>query len=574
MSSSSRHRRTPERMQISVMPPASPGTESYPTEREIPISVSTPEFFEAASIPKMRAEPAPGAPPGPIAILVCHGMGQQVPFETLDCVAKTIVDSTHAQHPTANVRLVHSEHDERMPRAELKFTLAGTTREVTVHLYEAYWAPVTEGQVRLIDAVRFLIGAGWHGIGFSLRGSFQRRMFGHEASMPLKSGTSLVLLFALLSIAAVIGLAFAAFLLAAGEIARAFLPGIPNLPLLSAIACELRLYAVAIFPIAAIILVTMIKPIRRGVEARPALCKVLQPILNGLALLALGVTVAAFVDLLRELPGIIASAGDLASPYGRGETANSGKATAHAILGVVVWLIGVAGLFKIRSFLIQYVGDVAVYVSSHTVSRFSEIRNKIQGICLEVAAFIYGAKRADGSGNLYDHVIVVGHSLGSVVAYDALNGIINRAMIEGTSKEGGEGNGERLDVVRRTPLFLTFGSPLDKTAFIFRSQLKDAIFREALAEAVQPLIQSYAYRPTRWINIFSPADWISGSLEFYDDPVATSQSEEKRELRAEPERVQNRPDRNAFLPLAAHTGYWNHPGVGEALFEAITEVVG
>ncbi|MGA2214415.1 MAG: hypothetical protein ABSH31_14160, partial [Bryobacteraceae bacterium] len=51
----------------------------------------------------------------------------------------------------------------------------------------------------------------------------------------------------------------------------------------------------------------------------------------------------------------------------------------------------------------------------------------------------------------------------------------------------------RQNVVGRTRALITFGSPLDKTAFLFRTQSnhpRDEM-REELAASVQPLILSY-----------------------------------------------------------------------------------
>ena len=47
------------------------------------------------------------------------------------------------------------------------------------------------------------------------------------------------------------------------------------------------------------------------------------------------------------------------------------------------------------------------------------------------------------------------------------------------------------DYVDRTKLLLTFGSPLDKTAFVFATRGDASEARGRLAEARQPLIKSY-----------------------------------------------------------------------------------
>jgi hypothetical protein len=118
-------------------------------------------------------------------------------------------------------------------------------------------------------------------------------------------------------------------------------------------------------------------------------------------------------------------------------------------------------------------------------------------------------------------------------------------------------------VIERTPLFLTFGSPLDKTAFLFAVQAEGTSeAREALAGSVQPLILSYENRPARWINIWSPWDIISGPLDLYDYPLGAS--DEKNE-----QRVQNAIDPDATTLLIAHTEYWKNPLVIETLYDAI-----
>ena len=106
--------------------------------------------------------------------------------------------------------------------------------------------------------------------------------------------------------------------------------------------------------------------------------------------------------------------------------------------------------------------------------------------------------------------MVVGHSLGSVVAYDVLNRLLIDHLVKPDTAP---------EIAKRTRLFLTFGSPLDKTAFIFGAQGAGTEAREALAASVQPLISDAQVRP-RWVNIYSTWDIISGLLDFYDLPVS------------------------------------------------------
>jgi hypothetical protein len=149
---------------------------------------------------------------------------------------------------------------------------------------------------------------------------------------------------------------------------------------------------------------------------------------------------------------------------------------------------------------------------------------------------------------------LVGHSLGSVIAYDTLN----RLMLDDWLCGGA------LQVAERTATMVTFGSPLNKTAFLFTIQGKDTLhIRERLASTVQPLIMSYPkFRKLKWINVYSRNDIVSGDLKFYDlpgyqdDPVPAVA-------------VQNIKDRDAAVPLVAHVAYWKNKTVWKELLSAI-----
>src|SRR5580765_5102149 len=82
------------------------------------------------------------------AILVWHGMGQQVPFETIERVARSLVTYDRLQHQhqaVTTVRLVELG-EESAWRAEVQITDAdGHPHDV--HIYEAYWAPLTQGAI-------------------------------------------------------------------------------------------------------------------------------------------------------------------------------------------------------------------------------------------------------------------------------------------------------------------------------------------------------------------------------------------------------------------------------------------
>ena len=220
------------------------------------------------------------------------------------------------------------------------------------------------------------------------------------------------------------------------------------------------------------------------------------------------------------------------------------------------WMLPLAALLlasaAVRRLFVQYLGDVAAYVTSYKLDRFNEVRTRIREIARKTAAALYEATQDPESKVwAYDGVAVVAHSLGSVVAYDALNSLLVDDAV----------SAEKRDVAARTRLFLTFGSPLEKTAFLFASQAKRTTdTREALVSALQPLISEYAFRPFRWVNVFSRRDPISGPLTSYDD---SSQPLYRKW------RVRNLRDSAAVLPLLAHLEYFSDPVLVRQLVRAL-----
>lgn len=187
-----------------------------------------------------------------------------------------------------------------------------------------------------------------------------------------------------------------------------------------------------------------------------------------------------------------------------------------------------------------YVGDVTVYTTTDEKSKFFAIRKRI----LATSRALLGALLADDQ---YERVVVAGHSLGSVIAYDTLNRL-NLDINLGASV--GRNIGKLYGLV-------TFGSPLDKIAFFFRERSADAqyvkrgiinglhSFRARRLDVVQnpPPIPSTVQRflePLPWLNFYDCKDPVSGHLDFYVD-------------------VDNRVLDMGAKWGVAHLAYWNHP---------------
>lgn len=118
---------------------------------------------------------------GPLAFFICDGTRQQVPFETLDCVAKVMCDAHTEQGGHAEIvgRMRTVETKENLIfRVEVTLKVAsGQTRQI-VHLDAAYWAPVTEGAITYRQTPAFLLRSGWGGVKAIIKGRFDRWIFG------------------------------------------------------------------------------------------------------------------------------------------------------------------------------------------------------------------------------------------------------------------------------------------------------------------------------------------------------------------------------------------------------------
>jgi SAM-dependent methyltransferase len=437
---------------------------------------------------RIRSFVAPFPPepaPSPVALLVCHGMGQQVRFETIGQIAASLLKYAEQQQCQAiNTGVQLSlENDSFLARAEINWTTpAGKPH--CVHIYEAYWAPITEGHVTYWETVKFLFGAAWAGIKssrFFKPCSFQRYLFGDLRNLTIFPRTRVALL------------------------------------------------------LVATVLLAQV--------------------------LAIALVLAKLTDQLKQLGTAhfaISQIGEVLFPGGHilFSASASPEQKAWTVLSILGWYLLVAEIFFVRYFLIEYAGDVAAYISPYKASKFEDIRNQIQGVGLNVAKVIYGFDNVTPVPD-YQRVVIAGHSLGSVLAYDTLNAIINLDLTSATpgSKQ----------VVARTTKLITFGSPLDKTAFLFRNQsnhVKDPL-REQMVSSIQPLILDYAAfrKPNFWTNLWSPRDVISGSLEYYDDPSI-------RDAHS-PLAVENLKDPAGTTLFVAHVQYWTGQLLAKTLYEAV-----
>jgi len=113
----------------------------------------------------------------------------------------------------------------------------------------------------------------------------------------------------------------------------------------------------------------------------------------------------------------------------------------------------------------------------------------------------------------FDRIVWVGHSLGTVISYNVLSDLFQRAK-EIESRQGSAIDREQLDGVRkfRSTLrrFVTLGSPLDKVAYLFRQK---AITPWPDGERRKLLDAGADGSKDWWVNYYHQLDPVSGSLE-------------------------------------------------------------
>lgn len=591
------------------------------------------------------------------AVWVVHGMGQQVPFATLEQVAEGIIN-TIGDGNVANLVYREVKVDKTvLQRVELTLERAGTQRQVDI--YECYWAPKTEGMVKLRNVIDFLWDGGTRGLINSFS-SFQRALFGEMIPFKIHLRTPAYLLATLSVLGAL--MVMNAIIIATGA-SIAGLGDLPERSLVSPLTVVAGLASAAAITFGAILIIAeATKPLRsksawgrtvRNVTWFSIAFTIVDLVVSaaimgmifwrkwnpawlhgGAPYLQILANLFIFAALLLALASRLHRRWKLSRPrdayapkqsdsrvgwlgptlfylafffhlavavgtlailcsarHGHFATSPVGVAilslrswifslfvTLHAeymfhLLARVfgwrgwVWPFLAIVSAQVRLLMVEYVGDVTAYVASNKVDSFDELRAKIKQLAKESLSAVFAAKSENDERFEYEKVCVVGHSLGSVIAYDTLNRVIADDQLATqidpeTGQKFEDGPGQ---IVKRTPVLLTFGSPLDKTAFFFSVIGKTTRHvREQLAAVVQPLIENDRIRERiRWVNVFSRSDIVSGSLDFYELP------EWRTDAAQESKCVHNVTDEDALVPLVAHVDYWSNKKVWTELLKFV-----
>ena len=173
------------------------------------MSAKRPSRWNTTLVPPSQVDPAKHAEyfsqiaqAPPSAVVVFHGIGEEVRFETLSRAASLILVEAEERGATGIsvvIRSVPKDKDATglVVRAELNWTEKDLIRR-QVHVYEAYWAPLTAGKISFSETIGFLLAAGWNGLrGTLLSGrvsSFYRWLFGEFKELKVSLSTIPLLL--------------------------------------------------------------------------------------------------------------------------------------------------------------------------------------------------------------------------------------------------------------------------------------------------------------------------------------------------------------------------------------------
>lgn len=487
------------------------------------------------------------------ALLIIHGIGEQNPYETLDSFARGVfhylrdtnsmnarlcpIEIAHKDWTQVGMRIGVFEEGRELPKCPDDFAsepLADEPAE-NVDIFEYYWAPLTEDKLSAVETVKWVLFTDFTplkyfadnlqemiGAGMSRAAARARalRIYARELArvlalyIPLAIGMGLLLRW----LSAKHSWTAALKLIAAHSLAYLTVPhgAILLLYFLFALMAwfELQgLWELKQYPGAAI------ETIGDRVWLR----------LNAFGA-ALFLAVALALDLHQ---GRYVAWHVLSRIFGNGH-----------------WqpLAGAALAALVSYAMTAYVADVAVYTNMDAKSKNFAARNAIlDGSTAALKALL--------SCGQYDRVILAGHSLGSVIAYDTINEILAQS-----NAGPGPSDDHPSTVLSDAQIGLlkglvTFGCPLDKIYYFFREHVKRD---QAIRAQVLSMLHSFRkvssgreygeftfnYKFAQlddliWMNAWARMDFVSGRLQFYD--------------------VNDRKQFHYPVPALAHLRYWSDP---------------
>jgi len=515
-----------------------------------------------------RTAPArggPDQPPAPatdgeehVAVVFVHGMGSQRRYEELSGLVQELESydrelgpgngAGRLKHAGVRFELQHGDPSETISYIELDFHRpdgrGGDVRE-TYRFYEVYWAPVTAVGVPWWRVLLWLIGQArnpWRVLGSDWRSRARYRVSNlykvyervkrRLAGSPVEQAEAEQVLAQVVSAYDAFHDSMARTLYQRGTFAdfMAFLDSDR-------------------WPMPAPELAAGPRPRERDAEARRRLAVawrrtyLLAECRNAAVLLSILVALLLFFAILAAAVAGIISPMPLPAPL-----ANGTFSPPTIIFSSITLILSFLG---IKRFLEHFLGDVAFWTSYEETAARHRLRKEIEQIAFTTLQHVFHPPACKG-------VVLVAHSLGSSIAYEAL---LDLAKVNRTA--GAEP--VALDKLR---YFVTYGSPIDKIHYFFQNQRADSLRYQRVVESARGDVRAFLARAdervARWINFWDPADVISGSLQSplplsWEDPSSGEPigPGRRRQLQIANIEVAGGSPR----PDTSHTGYLRSPAI-------------
>ncbi len=490
-----------------------------------------------------------------VALLLIHGMGEQRSYQITDDFVRNLA----TQYGTSphNVSLTHHVVNElagvgSTVRSHVGIALKdsqGPNKISNIDVHEVYWADKPKGWIRLQETLKWLAKTSmvpvraWAQHAALLTSNPDQSRLGRVGFFLRE-----ILLAALLPLFGLALLALGSWL--PGQIGDLWAAIKQNLlvvkPGVATIVELMLLMAVGLVLVASLWGAWGIGRLV-SYEKRLALKKVpfeerwrrlrawmILSIITG-ALVIPVIVIIAKIDSLRRTLGAITDVSD----WGDFLT----------LLGIAA---GVGAAWKASTFLVGWFGDVAIYFDgADQLSAYHTVRQEILRINSERLAELLRDEQ-------YDDVYVAAHSLGSVIAYDAINQIASEHRAyrrSGPSVLPAIPADSREAAFQRLRGLMSFGSPLDKAVYFFHQTVKrerrvraqilssHTSFRRRRSGRPYGPYKFSPYQPEKparfhWVNMWSWSDFLGHRLDYFH--------------------IEDQPE-TGYKRWKSHTQFWENP---------------
>lgn len=473
---------------------------------------------------RLAFEPLPSTDqPRRIAVIGIHGIGTHLPGSMLAATAANVRKALeHRGFSVGEPEVASNVGKTNKIESRMDFKFFDQEKEDVVHtlsVFEGYYSPYIKGKMNAAQILSWLVQTGVDNLEDR---SFTRQVFKKKEVFPSVRHTGVLLLALLIIICSLIGLNAAN-----GEALAHLLNGKPRPS-----DCALVFVGCGIF------IVTLLFLLCRLLFRHNRKQRVTES-LDSPSAEPEGSSSSAGLNLAVGGAAVAFLAADSFVLWARLSPDALGRFSAPR--PELIWLTTLVILaisYRLKAYIENYGGDVATYANGYYSSAQYEVRVNIRKRILEVFDYVHDLK--DQNKPAFDTIVVMGHSLGSVVAFDTLNKFLLERY----------GSGKNI----RFRGLLTYGSPLDKISYLFRPTSTDAI--DLVAKTIssrQPLIDSIHVRKNvHWVNLYTASDIVAGKLDYFDPSQGGPD---------DPPRIKNVDDPDNNIPIASHSQYDIHGGM-------------